>query len=228
MPLTTSPTELTTAATDAALAILCIGLAAGLRRERSADRWKVGLWTWVLVLVACASCLGALAHGFIMADSLQEALWKAIYPALGVSVGLFFIGAVRDWSGQATAVRWLPYGIGAGLLAYAFTEVFHGDFLVFILYETAAMLGALALYARLAMAGRLRGAGIIAGAILLNIAAAGVQAGTWSLRIIVPFDHNGLFHLLQMAGLALLARGLRLTLRGARTASPYGTSASIL
>lgn len=228
MSLASSATELTTAATDVMLAGLCVFVVARLRRERAVDSWKVGLWTWVLGLIACASLLGALAHGLAMTERAREALWKAIYPALGVSVGLFFIGALRDWRGQAAAARWLPAGIGAGLVAFALTEFFHGDFLVFVLYETAAMLGALAIYVRLAAAGRPDGAGIVAAAIVLNIAAAAVQASTLSLRVVVPLDHNGLFHLLQMAGLAVLGHGLRVGLRSARPASPYGTSASIL
>jgi hypothetical protein len=48
----------------------------------------------------------------------------------------------------------------------------------------------------------------------LSIVAAAVQASALSVRLIVPFDHNGLFHLVQLTGIAALANGLRRGLEG--------------
>jgi len=56
---------------------------------------------------------------------------------------------------------------------------------------------------------------IVAG-IALSIVAAVVQATTMRARFVVPFDHNGLFHLIQLLGMGVLAAGVRLALQ-ART-----------
>jgi hypothetical protein len=45
------------------------------------------------------------------------------------------------------------------------------------------------------------------------LAAAGVQASSFSVKAFVPFDHNGLFHLIQMAGIATLGLGLSLGMK---------------
>ena len=58
---------------------------------------------------------------------------------------------------------------------------------------------------------QLQGAGIVATAILVNLIAAGVQASSLLVRIGFPFEHNGLFHLIQMVGIALLGLGLSQT-----------------
>ena len=70
------------------------------------------------------------------------------------------------------------------------------------------MAGALAIYSFLAATHRLRGAGVVATAISLNLAAAGVQASRVSFNFYIPFDHNGVFHLVQMVAIATLGLGL--------------------
>jgi len=72
------------------------------------------------------------------------------------------------------------------------------------------MIGALAVYAFLAATQRLKGACVMTLAILLNLVAAGAQASDLSFNLFAPFDHNGLFHLIQMVALAALGLGLRL------------------
>jgi len=63
MSLNDSPVELTTAATDVVIALVCVGVVLGLARLRAHDSWKTTLWSWVFILLAVASVLGAVAHG---------------------------------------------------------------------------------------------------------------------------------------------------------------------
>jgi hypothetical protein len=46
-------------------------------------------------------------------------------------------------------------------------------------------------------------------AIVLNLFAAAVQASDLGVVLLVPLDHNALFHLLQMGAIGILASGLR-------------------
>jgi hypothetical protein len=205
-----SPTELTTSATDAVLALECAIILAYLWRTPTGDRWRIGLWCWALGLLAFASVLGSVTHGLEMPQSLRAALWKPLYLSLGLLVALFLVGAVLDWHGHVVARRLVPWSIGLGGFFFGLTELLNGAFIIFLVYEGAAMAGALAIYSFLAATHRLRGAGVVATAISLNLAAAGVQASSVSFEIFVPFDHNGVFHLVQMVALATLGLGLRL------------------
>ena len=203
-----SPTELTTSATDAVLAIECVAVGLFVCRAPSADRWRAALWASVFGLVAFSSVLGAVVHGFDLSNTVRSALWKPLYLSLGVLVALFVVGALYDWRGRGVAVRFLPWSIGVGVAFFGWTQSFSDSFVVFVGYEALAMLSALAIYLRLAATRQLPGAGIVATAILVNLLAAGVQASSLSIRIGFPFDHNGVFHLIQMIGIALLGLGL--------------------
>src|ERR1035437_9129485 len=213
MVLVASPTEITTSATDAVLAIECVAVLAYLRRTPTGDRWRIGLWCWVLGLLAFASFLGFVAHGVAMPQSLRAVLWKPLNMSLGLLVALFLVGAFFDWHGRVVARRLVPWSIGLGGIFFGLTEFLNGGFIIFVVYEAAAMAGALAIYSFLAATHRLNGAGVVATAISLNLAAAGVQASSVSFKIFVPFDHNGVFHLVQMVGIATLGLGLRIGMK---------------
>jgi hypothetical protein len=208
------PTEQTTAVTDALLAVLAVAGAVHLHRIGARDRWKTNLWTVVLALLATAAGLGAVVHGFEMSPALRAILWQPIKLSLGLLVALFIVAVVYDLWGPAPARRILPVMIVSGVVFLGITRIWPDKFLVFIVYEAAAMLFALGGYIRLAWQGRRRGAWLMAGGILTTIAAAAIQAGRLvTFTFIWPFDHNGVYHLIQMAGIVLIVAGLRRDLR---------------
>jgi len=210
VPLINSPTELTTSATDALLAIECTVIIALLLRTAPTDRWRTNLWCWVFTLLATASSLGALLHALELPKSMRIALWTPLYLSLGILVLLFIVGAVADWRGKAAAKRLVPWGIGVSAAFLGLTALLGGKFIVFIIYAATILLSTLAIYTFLAATHRLKGAAVMALAILLNLAAAAVQASNLSLHLLFPFDHNGLFHLIQMLSTAVLGWGLHL------------------
>jgi hypothetical protein len=166
----------------------------------------------VFGLLTVASVLGAVAHALAIGEGWRELLWRPLYLALGLVVALFAVGAVYDWKGRRVAMRLLPIALPVALGFFAVTQVVSGAFLVFVLYEAVAMLVALGIYGALAVRGR-RGAGLVTLGVLLSIVAAGLQAtGTVRLHLVVPFDHNGVFHLVQIVALAALTAGLARTL----------------
>ena len=171
--------------------------------------WKRALWNWVLALLGAASALGAVAHGLAWSEAVRAALWYPMYLLLGLSVTLFLAGAVYDWRGEASARRVLPWAVGTGLGFFLLVELLGGAFIIFVVFETAAMVVALAIYRFLWASGRLAGAGLVTVGIGLTIVAGAVQASDLSVRLILPFDHNGLFHLVQLVATAVLLAGLR-------------------
>jgi len=203
------PTELTTAATDAVLAIMAIAALCLIRRRRAVDPWKVDLWNRLLALLATASVLGAVAHGFDLSRETADLLWQPLYLLLGLVVALFVVAAVRDRLGEPAARRALPWMIAAGVGFFALTRMVSGSFVVFIAYEAVAMLAALLLYVDAALRPRVAGAGVMALGVGLNLVAAAVQQSPAELVIAgLPFDHNGLFHFVQMAALIVLTLGV--------------------
>jgi len=207
-------TELTTAATDAVLAVLALVCIRWLAVRRSADPEKVTLWVLVLALLAVASALGAVAHGFDLSADAVWVLWQPLFLSLGLVVALFVVAAVYDGFGPAAARRLLIPALIVGGAFYVVTLVFPGTFLVFVLYEAVAMLVALALYVRLAIRDGERWAWLMVIGIGLNIVAAAIQAsGTVRLDLGIPFDHNGVFHLVQMVAIVVLVAGVSASLK---------------
>jgi len=203
-----TPAEGTTAASDAGLAVLVCSGMAWLRARTPASALRT---TWLVALGAfgLAAALGAVTHGIALPVETRELLWQPLYLSLGVAVALFVAAAVGAARGAAAGRRALPFLLAAAGVFYLLTRVTHGDFLVFVAYEAAGILFALGVHARLARKGW-PGAGWVAAGLAISLAAGAAQAvDTISLRLVWTFDHNGVYHLLQGAGLAVLLIGLR-------------------
>jgi hypothetical protein len=211
MELIDITTERTTAATDVILALLAAAAALAVHREgRSTDHRRGRIWTSAFVLVAVASALGAVAHGLRMNERTNFLIWQPLNLALGLTIAMFLIGVIYDWTRGSPPRAVAPILVGVGVVFYAVTLRVPGTFIVFVLYEAVAMLLALAAYVVMAVRGRLAGAWLMAAGILVTIIAAAVQATeAVEVRILWEFDHNGIFHIIQMIGVVLLLLGLR-------------------
>ena len=218
------PTEQTTAATDALLALLTLGCILYLRRIRQHEPWKTNVWSWAFGFMTLSGALGVVAHGFKMSESVNDLLWQPINLALGLAVSLFVVGVVYDLRGYTIARGLLPVMLVIGVGFYIITRIIPGTFLVFIVYEALALFFALGAYGWLATQERLQGAWLMATGILVSIIAAGIQASkAVSITLIWEFNHNGIFHLVQMVGLLLLLAGLRSALLSSKLNSRLET-----
>jgi hypothetical protein len=210
LSLSDNPIERTTAATDALLVGVALAGLIYLQAVGQAAPWKTNLWSGVLLCLALAAGLGAIAHGIELSETRRQQVWQPLNLALGLLVSLFVIGVAYDLWGQSTAQRLLPWLIASGLAFFGVTLLRPGTFLLFISYQSVAMLFALVAYGRLATTGQVAGAWLMVGGVLLTMIAAGVQAGrVGSFTLIWPFDHNGLYHLLQTVAVVILLAGLR-------------------
>ena len=213
MILIKSPTELTTSVTDLFLAIECLLIMIILYQAPAVDRWRTCLWCWFFGLLVFSSLIGVVAHGLAIPVSLRQALFLPIFLGLGVSVALLVVGALLDWQGRDLAERFLWLIVAGSILFFALGRLFTGGLILFVIYEALAILFTLAVYSFLAFTNPLKGSALISLSILLSLMAAGVQASQFSIKLLVPFDHNGLFHLLEMAAQALLGWGLRIGMK---------------
>ena len=208
-----SPTEIATAITDILLALVAGGAVIYLQCSESNEIWKVNTWSWAFALIALSGFLGAIAHGLELIETHHRRIWHLINLSLGLSVSIFVIGVAYDLWGFASARKMLPWMIGCALLFFLVTRLFSGIFFVFIIYEAAALLFAFTAYGWLAITDQLNGAIPMAVGVLVSIIAAGIQASKKvNIKIIFEFDHNGIFHIVQLVGIIILTVGIRLSL----------------
>ena len=204
------PTEQTTAVTDFILFILSVLTAFKIRKEgRRASKTKAGIWIWVFLLLSIAAIFGAVAHGIQMDEKINYLLWQPLNLALGLSVSLFAVAAIFDLRHGSLPKIVAPGFIALGIIFYFITVFIPGSFLVFIIYEAIVMLFAIFAYISLALKGELKGSWWMVSGILITIVAAAIQASeTMYINVIWEFDHNGIFHIVQMIGILVLLNGL--------------------
>jgi hypothetical protein len=204
------PTEQTTAVTDVILALFALTFSLIVySMGRLCDRKKALIWTWAFGLLSLASVLGAVAHGITITAGTNFIIWQPINLALGLTIALFVTGVVYDMRGFSLSPGHIPVFLGIGVIFYLITLLVRAGFIIFILYESIAMLFALVSYLILAIKKKLNSFWLMTAGILVTIIAAGIQAaGTIHVKVIWEFDQNGLFHILQVVGLVFLFSGV--------------------
>jgi hypothetical protein len=175
MRLAPSATELTTAATDAVLGAMCVWILGWLLSQHALSSWKKLAWGSPFGFLVLASALGAMAHGLQLSESVLRIVWQPLYLSLGLAVAFFLVAGIGEWRGEAAARASIPWAIGAGVSSLALTWLFDGAFVVFVIYEAAAMMAALAIFLFLSIVRRSPGAGLVAWGIGLTLFAAGIQ-----------------------------------------------------
>jgi len=205
--LSAAATERTTAATDLVLAVAALLAVVALARRVTPSLART-VWQAALLSAAAGAGLGAVAHGVALPPAARELLWQPLFFLLGLTVSLFVVGAVASWRGPAAARRLLPPMLALAVIFYLATRLSGGDFLVFVAFQAATLLFALVVYLRLAAHG-VPGARWVAAGLGVTLAAGAVQAlEGLRLTVVWSFDHNGIYHLVQLGGLAALTRGL--------------------
>ena len=197
----------TTAGTDAVLAAASIaGIAYLLRSTPSSPLrawWLVTLTGW-----GVSALLGVATHGLVLEPRVETLLWQPLYIALGVAQALLVVAAVGAWRGDAAAQKLLLPMLATAAVFFWATQRSGGDFLVFVVYSTGTTIFALGVHGVLARRECPGAAGIAIG-LGVSLAAGLLQASSLSIHLLWDFDHNGLFHLAQLVGLAILIPSLR-------------------
>jgi hypothetical protein len=180
--------EPTTALTDYALAALCAVL--GWRLVRHSR-----FWAFAFLALAMAALLGGTWHGFWQSDLL----WKATTLSVGMASFGMVVGSALAVGGSALSRVLIGFAL-IKLIAYSAWMLFHDAFIWVIADTGSALLivGVLHLW-------RLNG-WMLAG-VALSIVAGLAQASGISLH--AHFNHNDLYHVLQMGAMLLFFRGVR-------------------
>ena len=174
---------------------------------RRAGEISRALWGASFLAMALAAAAGGTAHGF--ADLFGPAeqsnwLWKVTTFSVGLASAAMLSAAIVARLAGAARVALLAVAV-AKLAAYLAWMSVHDQFR-FVVYDYAPSM--LAVVALLAWPGRrapLPGAGWVAAGVAVSFAAAAVQRSGFALHR--HFNHNDIYHVIQMVALYLLYRG---------------------
>jgi hypothetical protein len=198
-----------TLATDYALAALAFFFAARLRKKNVAPRQQsVALWSLAFAATGVAAVVGGSYHGFgpAMPESIADMLWRAALVCTGMTSMFMLCAAVRG-SCTPPLSTWLLTLVKFKFLAFAFWIAFHDEYR-FVLYDTvSAMVLAIAFQALEYFRAKNPSIGWLAGALLVSVVAALVQASSARFG---PFNHNDVYHVIQMGALWFFYRAGRL------------------
>jgi len=200
-------TEPMTMITDYLMGALAFVLAMRLVGDATAGRQLSGrLWAAALLMTAVAAFLGGTTHGFIqwMPGAAGRAMWKATLLATGIGSACLLAAAVKAAT-SGVVQRALVAVVVAKLLVYVWAIATRDKFtLVIADYGTALVSVVLAAWL-IRPSGLTPAAWWITAGVAVAVVAGIIQ---WArLAPHVRFNHNDLFHVVQMASLYLLYRG---------------------
>jgi len=208
-------------ATDYLLAIFsCVfglRLITGAKRHRENPKQSPrAMWGLGLIFVALGAFAGGTVHGFaeLLPRRVLDALWNATVYSIGGTVFLFFAGTLFSlWQGGPRS-RALMRLNALCLLAYLAVISFESKFTYVIAYYVPFLLVILACYAKDYLASKAQGSLWIVSGVLVSFVAAGIQLTKLSLH--PHFNHNDLYHVVQILGLACYYQGAKSFLQGKR------------
>lgn len=200
-------TEPMTMATDYVLAVAAWIFSIRLfsRSRLEVSRPKL-LWSLAFFFTGVAAAAGGTFHGFTqsLSPSILSVLWKVTCYALGM-------GSLALLCGIADAVlsrRWTLLVSGAAVLKFLIYGIQLGtrdDFRIVVTDYAISMVAVLVIACIDWMQRKSTAAVWIVGGVLVSFVAAAIQAS--GLTMHQHFNHNDLYHLVQIGGLWLLYRG---------------------
>ena len=205
--VTTQITEPMTMLTDYALAAVSLLFAVLLFRVNRRQR-QISVWLWIsaLSITAAAAIVGGAYHGFTfyLSEATARMLWKATVYLIGLG-SLFMLSGTIVASVSCPLREWLLAATVAKFVVYAVWMAFHDEFR-YVVYDYApAMLGVLFLQIYAAYARGDESAKWFVAGVLVSFAAAGIQQSGFSLHR--NFNHNDLYHCIEMGAVYLFYRG---------------------
>lgn len=184
--------------------ILSVGtyLLAVLLLLEGISRWQnsVLLWGVAFLAIATAALAGGTFHGFPDMNPLVRAgLWKVTVFSIGLSCMFMLAGTV--YATQVPYHKWILAVILLNFLVFAIWMIFRNDY-KYVVYDSLitmfAVLALLVIY-------QPPGTKWILIAVLVSFAAAGIQRSGFSPH--KHFNHNDLYHVIQMFAMYLFYKG---------------------
>lgn len=213
MKLMSHEVAITAAVTDVLLALSAVTASAILLRQRalfgSEMRQKAFIWAASFFCVGMSAGMGSFIHAFEMTKASRDMIWQPLNLSLGAAVSLFAAGVLLDLRRARQKGAVVGTFLFLAVLFYGFTVLVPGTSLVFVAYEALAMVFALCSYIYMSVRRKDgQSAWMSLGIAVSMLATVLLEVGNLSFRLGWTFDRFGIFHIVQMVGIALLMRGL--------------------
>jgi hypothetical protein len=193
-----------TAFTDLLLCLLSLTFGLRLRGRTSRPR---SLWSYAFLASSLGSLTGGIYHGFepSLSPLLVTILWKLTAIALGAAGLLLFCGTTLALAPQRIA-RTQTIAASVLFAIYLAWMTTHDEFIYIIAFYGLLMLATLVIcVVRYRFSPR--ACALIISGIAIAVLAASVQAS--HVRLFAHFNHNDLYHVIQMVSLFVMYRGAR-------------------
>ncbi len=193
-----------TAFTDLIIAILGSYFALELFRHFGqtdiAEHWY---WSLAFIMVSLGAFFGAVSHGIgpHFSAIVKNVLWKLTTLSIG-AVAMFFLFMLIHHLPGLEKLRWLPISI---YVIYIFVILRDDKFLNVIRYYVPIMFIVLLgmIYSQFILHNQ--GVGYVSIGIIISFVGAGVQTSRFDLH--KHFNHNDIYHVIQMFGMWFLFKG---------------------
>lgn len=199
--------EPTTALTDLVLSLLAIGFAARLipyanrLRQESMRDWGIAFG-----VLGIGSLAGGVAHGFApyLSETAYAVIWRITLYAVGIASFYMVSGTARAALRHRVA-SWLILTAGIKLIVYLYRTSTTPNFALAIYEYVPNMIAVLVMGLVLRKHRRdVSGLWLTLG-VVVSFLAAGIQLS--GVALYPNFNHNDLYHVVQMVGLMLFYRG---------------------
>lgn len=177
------------------------------RNEHRLHRCRT-LWGVGFLFIGFGALLGGVSHGFAayLDHTADAVVWKGTVYTIGLSLVFVIAGTIDGSPLKATTSRSLRMLNAIGFFLYAAWMIWHDDFLYVIYYYAPAMLAIAVIHGWAHVKHRTDGAVSIMSGVVVTLLGAVAQRSEFAFH--EHFNHNDLFHVIQVAGLALFYAGV--------------------
>jgi hypothetical protein len=195
-------TEPVTLATDYALAAVCLWAGARLYMKSESQRSRA-FWGAACLALGFSALLGGTYHGFQQSipNFAASWLWKFTVLLIGLASFCMLAGSATATTSGALRKGILVFA-AIQLVAYEGWMLRHDQF-IWVIYDTASTMAAVLVL--FAFRHRTPGARWILAGVAASVVAALAQSSGLDLH--EHFNHNDLYHVVQIAAIALFYRG---------------------
>jgi hypothetical protein len=199
-------TEPMTLATDYALAGVCGMLGLMLLKRHARQRSRL-LWALAFLALGLTALLGGTYHGFhdAIGDSRAALLWKSTVLSAGLVSFAMLCGSAYATASGAPGKALIALA-AAKLVLYEGWMLGHDAF-IWVIADTGSALAAVAMLHAWSVRQRAGASRWMLAGVAVSVLAALVQAGGVALH--PGFNHNDLYHVMQIAAMAFFYRGVR-------------------
>lgn len=193
--------------TDYVLAGVTGWLGLRLFRARNGEAARSS-WALAFAALAAAALLGGSYHGFApqLSERTLDLTWKATVLAAGVaSFGMLAGSAIATTAGRLRSVL-LAFAV-AKLALYSAWMLVHSDFIYVIADSGTTMVALIAVHGWSAIRSRDPASPWVLAGVGVSVLAAIVQASGFAIHR--HFNHNDLYHVIQIGAMVLLYGGAR-------------------